>query len=62
MEKQPTTSFKFTKEDRSTLATAKSMLENENPGVKFTVSSVIRAALYFFVARKKADKSNPTRK
>jgi muramoyltetrapeptide carboxypeptidase LdcA involved in peptidoglycan recycling len=59
--KQKVTSLALTDEDRRTVEKAKKILETK--GMKVTLADTLKAALYFFVEQKEAEKSvKPTSK
>ena len=52
------TSLKLTKEDRQMVEKAKKILSTK--GITITLADTLKAALYFFVEQKEADKSGNT--
>jgi len=58
---QLTTSLRLTEEDKEQLAKAKKIISRK--GLKVKTADALRAALYFFVETKEAEKSDkPTQK
>jgi len=57
---QLTTSLRLTKEDEEQLAKAKKFITRK--GLKVNTADALRAALYFFVEAKEAEKKQPTQK
>ena len=62
MTDKPMTSLRLTDEDRRQIAKAQKLIATK--GVKVTIADALKAALYFFVETKEAEKSvkQPTQK